>query len=508
MGDGRRAHGRDGAASPGPTSTASPRRASAAPWPRRRAGPSTAEIVPVADPAARRARRSIAADEGPRAETTAEGLARLSPGVQAGRRRHGRQRLDAQRRRGDARGRVRGGGPASWAARRWPGSSRSAVSGIDPRDLFLAPIGAVRPALEKAGLTPRDIDLFEINEAFASQMLGCVRGLEIDPAKVNVHGGAIALGHPIGASGARVLVTLLHALERRGGAPGRGGPLPRRRERGGDDRRTALRTLPRAVIPSDPPLRGTISLRERPPSPPTRPLLCPPDPIDFILPILARRRQALLRSPATGERPPSPSSRRQCQADRTVLRRLSECADTRRVNRAVGDRAQPPRSTADCQSEPTGCRSSMPFAVVHRMLRRAGPDRNSSSARSSTISSTSAWPETCWRGVPSGSLSLRLAERSWHRLNTAPEASRPEARPGRARPSRLRRGQGDRQTPSWRAAGGRPRRTRAIRSVELLRQIADPDAVDRRATSSSRSTVRRRPGDPRHVMSLSSCSST
>jgi acetyl-CoA C-acetyltransferase len=90
----------------------------------------------------------------------------------------------------------------------------SAVSGLDPRDLFLAPIGAIRAALVKSQLSPGDIDLYEINEAFDAQMLGCCRGLELDLAKVNVHGGAIALGHPIGASGARVLVTLLHALAR------------------------------------------------------------------------------------------------------------------------------------------------------------------------------------------------------------------------------------------------------------------------------------------------------
>lgn len=91
----------------------------------------------------------------------------------------------------------------------------SAISGTDPKDLFLAPIGAIRKVLQKANLAADQIDLFEINEAFASQLLGCVRGLEIDLAKTNVHGGAIALGHPIGASGARVLTTLIHALIRR-----------------------------------------------------------------------------------------------------------------------------------------------------------------------------------------------------------------------------------------------------------------------------------------------------
>jgi acetyl-CoA C-acetyltransferase len=91
-----------------------------------------------------------------------------------------------------------------------------ATSGIAPKDIFLAPVGAVRLALEKAKLSSADIDLFEMNEAFAAQMLACNQELKIDEAKINVNGGAIALGHPIGASGTRVLVTLLHALERGG----------------------------------------------------------------------------------------------------------------------------------------------------------------------------------------------------------------------------------------------------------------------------------------------------
>ena len=90
-----------------------------------------------------------------------------------------------------------------------------ATSGIAPRDIFLAPIRAVRAVLEKAKLAIGEIDLFEMNEAFASQMLGCNQELQIDEAKINVNGGAIALGHPIGASGARVLVTLVHALRAR-----------------------------------------------------------------------------------------------------------------------------------------------------------------------------------------------------------------------------------------------------------------------------------------------------
>ncbi len=95
-----------------------------------------------------------------------------------------------------------------------------ATSGIAPKDIFLAPIGAVRQVLAKAKLTMKDIDLFELNEAFAAQMLACNQDLKIDEARLNVNGGAIALGHPIGASGTRVLVTLLHAMQARGAKRG------------------------------------------------------------------------------------------------------------------------------------------------------------------------------------------------------------------------------------------------------------------------------------------------
>jgi acetyl-CoA C-acetyltransferase len=90
------------------------------------------------------------------------------------------------------------------------------TSGVAPKDIFLAPIYAVRQVLERAGLALKDIDLFELNEALAAQMLACGNELKLDESRVNVNGGAIALGHPIGASGARVLVTLLYALEQRG----------------------------------------------------------------------------------------------------------------------------------------------------------------------------------------------------------------------------------------------------------------------------------------------------
>ena len=91
-----------------------------------------------------------------------------------------------------------------------------ATSGVNPKEIFIAPISAVRMAADKAKLKLSDIDLFEMNEAFAAQMLACNSELKIDEAELSVNGGAIALGHPIGASGARVLATLVHALERRG----------------------------------------------------------------------------------------------------------------------------------------------------------------------------------------------------------------------------------------------------------------------------------------------------
>ncbi|MFQ3593857.1 MAG: acetyl-CoA C-acetyltransferase [Gemmataceae bacterium] len=90
-----------------------------------------------------------------------------------------------------------------------------ATSGVEPKEIFIAPVLAVRQVLLKAQLRLEEIDLFELNEAFAAQMLACNKELGLDEAQINVHGGAIALGHPIGASGARVLVTLLYALQAR-----------------------------------------------------------------------------------------------------------------------------------------------------------------------------------------------------------------------------------------------------------------------------------------------------
>ncbi len=91
-----------------------------------------------------------------------------------------------------------------------------AVAGVDPAYMGVGPIPAVRKALKGAGLTVDDLDLIELNEAFASQSLVCIRELGLDPAKVNVNGGAIALGHPLGCSGARLMTTLVHELTRQG----------------------------------------------------------------------------------------------------------------------------------------------------------------------------------------------------------------------------------------------------------------------------------------------------
>ena len=93
----------------------------------------------------------------------------------------------------------------------------SAVAGVDPRVMGIGPVPAVRKALARAGLEVSDLDLVELNEAFASQSLHVIRELGLDPERVNVNGGAIAVGHPLGMSGARLVVTLLHELARRGG---------------------------------------------------------------------------------------------------------------------------------------------------------------------------------------------------------------------------------------------------------------------------------------------------
>jgi acetyl-CoA C-acetyltransferase len=90
-----------------------------------------------------------------------------------------------------------------------------ATSGVEPKWVMLAPVGAVRTIWEKTGWKPQDVDLYELNEAFSVQALGVIKELDLDPDKVNVNGGAVAIGHPIGASGTRILVTLIYELIRR-----------------------------------------------------------------------------------------------------------------------------------------------------------------------------------------------------------------------------------------------------------------------------------------------------
>jgi acetyl-CoA C-acetyltransferase len=89
-----------------------------------------------------------------------------------------------------------------------------AVAGVDPSIMGIGPVPATKKALQRAGLKTTDIDLIELNEAFASQSIACIRDLDLDINKVNVNGGAIAIGHPLGCSGVRISTTLLHEMKR------------------------------------------------------------------------------------------------------------------------------------------------------------------------------------------------------------------------------------------------------------------------------------------------------
>jgi acetyl-CoA C-acetyltransferase len=171
------------------------------------------EIVPVS--VSVKGKETLAStDEGPRQDTTLDGLANLKPAFQSdGTVTAGNSSMlsDGAAALVVASQEVAARSHAPWKAR----IVASHTSGVEPQKVFLAPIDAIREVVRKAHLSLEQIDLFEINEAFAVQMLACINTLHLDPAKVNVHGGAIALGHPIGASGARILVTLLAALKQR-----------------------------------------------------------------------------------------------------------------------------------------------------------------------------------------------------------------------------------------------------------------------------------------------------
>jgi acetyl-CoA C-acetyltransferase len=177
------------------------------------------EIVPVDVPQKKGAPLAVARDEYPRAGTTVEKLAALRAAFTK----------DGSVTAGNASGINDGAAAlvvatAAWAATHGRTPLATILSycttGVDPMIMGMGPVQAMRKAVDRAGLRLEDLDVIELNEAFASQSLAVVRELGLDAAKVNVHGGAIALGHPIGASGARVLTTLVHALQARGGGRG------------------------------------------------------------------------------------------------------------------------------------------------------------------------------------------------------------------------------------------------------------------------------------------------
>jgi acetyl-CoA C-acetyltransferase len=175
------------------------------------------EVVPVTFPATgKKPIPPVERDEGIRADTTPETLAKLRPAfrtdggtVTAG---NASQLSDGAAALVVASGKFVEQNRAKPLAR----IVAYSMSGVHPKDIFIAPVPAVKTVCEKARLSPGDIDLWELNEAFAAQMLACGKELKLDESKVNIHGGAVALGHPIGASGARVLTTLIHALHRHG----------------------------------------------------------------------------------------------------------------------------------------------------------------------------------------------------------------------------------------------------------------------------------------------------
>jgi 3-oxoadipyl-CoA thiolase len=176
------------------------------------------EIVPLEVPGTAGV-RAITADEAPRPGLTPEGLARLEPAFIA----NGTVTAATSSGINDgaaALAVVSGLMLQELGLQPLARIVATAVAGVDPSCMGLGPIPAARKALERAELNVGQLDLVELNEAFAAQALACIRDLELDPARVNIYGGAIALGHPLGASGARILTTLVHALRRTGGRYG------------------------------------------------------------------------------------------------------------------------------------------------------------------------------------------------------------------------------------------------------------------------------------------------
>ena len=169
------------------------------------------ELVPVEIPRKRGERIVVTTDEHPRPDATLEQLSTLRPAFTA----------EGTVTAGNSSG-VNDGAAALLVTSEAAAAGlrplariiTAAVAGVDPSCMGLGPIPATQKALQRAGLTIDQIDLVELNEAFAAQAIACIRDLELDPARVNIYGGAIALGHPLGCSGAKILTTLVHALRR------------------------------------------------------------------------------------------------------------------------------------------------------------------------------------------------------------------------------------------------------------------------------------------------------
>jgi len=177
------------------------------------------QLVSISIPQRRGDPIVVGSDEHPRPEATAEGLARLKPAfreggtVTAGNSSGINDGASAVLVVESDRARALGLQPMARVV-------ATAVAGVDPALMGLGPIPATRKVLERADLNVADLDLIELNEAFASQSIACIRELGFDPQKVNIDGGAIALGHPLGASGGRLVTTLVHSLRRTGGRYG------------------------------------------------------------------------------------------------------------------------------------------------------------------------------------------------------------------------------------------------------------------------------------------------
>jgi 3-oxoadipyl-CoA thiolase len=183
------------------------------------AGAFAREIVAVEVPGPKGKTTTVATDEGPRRDTTLEALGKLGAAFRKG----GTVTAGNSSTLNDGAAALVLADAAVAKARGWPVLARiraMASAGVDPRTMGYGPVPASQAACARAGIAVADVDLWELNEAFAAQALGVVRKLGLDVDRVNVHGGAIAIGHPLGCSGARILATLLGAMERRGATLG------------------------------------------------------------------------------------------------------------------------------------------------------------------------------------------------------------------------------------------------------------------------------------------------